>query len=80
MLLKMPGVNSKNYRYLMNKVKDIAELSSLSEEALSGVMGSNQHAKLLWNFLHKEQTAADTTTGSKTTKTEPGKRWSKRKR
>lgn len=80
MLLRMPGVNSKNYRNLMNRVADIAELSTLSEEALSGIMGSSQHAKQLWDFLHKEQSTADTASGSKPGKSEPARKWSKRKR
>lgn len=82
MLLRMPGVNSKNYRNLMNRVTDIAELSTLSEETLSGIMGSSQHAKQLWDFLHKEQKAAETSaaSGTKPGKSEPARKWSKRKR
>ncbi|ESO97764.1 hypothetical protein LOTGIDRAFT_104289 [Lottia gigantea] len=51
-LLKMPGVNSKNFKYIMNKVKDLAELVSLSEEKLTEIMGSCNHANRLYEFLH----------------------------
>ncbi|KAK6192721.1 hypothetical protein SNE40_004145 [Patella caerulea] len=52
-LLKMPGINSKNFRQVMNKVKDLAELVTLSEERLTEILGSSSHAKLLFTFLHK---------------------------
>ncbi|XP_071117720.1 DNA repair endonuclease XPF-like [Haliotis cracherodii] len=54
-LLRMPGVNSKNYRYIMNKVQDLAELTTLSEEELSSIMGNAQQANQLYTFLHTEQ-------------------------
>lgn len=78
-LLRMPGVNSKNYRSIMNKVADIAELSTLSEDALTGIMGSSQHAKLLWDFLHKEH-SEETASSSKGAKSETARKWTKRKR
>lgn len=51
-LLKMPGVNAKNCRSLMNHVKNIAELASLSQEELAGVLGNAANAKQLYDFIH----------------------------
>ncbi len=55
MLLKMPGVTSKNVFSIMNAVEDLSELVSLSEERLAEILGSVHHARLLYHFLHKQQ-------------------------
>jgi len=52
---KMSGVNSKNYRFLLNKVKDINELVEMNETQLSEILGNSQTAKLLYKFIRKEQ-------------------------
>ena len=41
-------------RYIMEKVKDLQELVSLSQEELEEILGNDANAKLLWNFLHSE--------------------------
>ncbi|XP_039089538.1 DNA repair endonuclease XPF isoform X1 [Hyaena hyaena] len=51
-LLKMPGVNAKNCRALMHHVKNIAELASLSQDELAGVLGNASNAKQLYDFIH----------------------------
>ncbi|XP_003802775.1 DNA repair endonuclease XPF [Otolemur garnettii] len=51
-LLKMPGVNAKNCRSLMNHVKNIAELATLSQDKLSSVLGNAANAKQLYDFIH----------------------------
>ncbi|XP_029432485.1 DNA repair endonuclease XPF isoform X2 [Rhinatrema bivittatum] len=51
-LLKMPGVNAKNCRALMNHVKSIAELTTLSQNQLSEILGNVQSAKQLYDFIH----------------------------
>lgn len=53
-LLRMPGVNVKNYRLIMKKVENLAELSTLSEEKLTEIMGNSSNAKTLHKFLHNE--------------------------
>lgn len=81
MLLRMPGVNSRNYRDIMNKVENLTELSTLSEEKLNTIMMNSQHAKQLWNFLHKEHDPTKTkATEYEDNKSNTGKRWKKRKR
>ncbi|CAE1245383.1 ERCC4 [Acanthosepion pharaonis] len=50
-LLKMPGINSKNYRLIMNMVTDLHELSSLSLEQLTEILGNARNAETLWNFI-----------------------------
>ncbi|XP_043568043.1 DNA repair endonuclease XPF isoform X1 [Chiloscyllium plagiosum] len=51
-LLKMPGVNTKNSRALMNQVKSIAELVTLSQERLAEILGNTNNARQLWEFIH----------------------------
>ena len=41
-------------RYIMEKVKDLQELVSLSQKELEEILGNDTNAKLLWNFLHSE--------------------------
>nr|XP_033770809.1 DNA repair endonuclease XPF isoform X2 [Geotrypetes seraphini] len=57
-LLKLPGVNAKNCRLLMNHVKNIAELTALSEEQLSAILGNSRSAKQLYDFIHTTYTEA----------------------
>ncbi|CAH2306930.1 DNA repair endonuclease XPF [Pelobates cultripes] len=51
-LLKMPGVNAKNCRAIMNHVKNIAELTTLSQEKLSEILGNSNNTKQLYDFIH----------------------------
>ncbi|XP_012502999.1 PREDICTED: DNA repair endonuclease XPF [Propithecus coquereli] len=51
-LLKMPGVNAKNCRSLMNHVKNIAELATLSQDKLTSILGNAANAKQLYDFIH----------------------------
>ncbi|XP_028403688.1 DNA repair endonuclease XPF-like isoform X1 [Dendronephthya gigantea] len=51
-LHKLPGINSKNCKTVMNKVKNIHELSELSEERLQEILGNAVNAKKLWEFFH----------------------------
>ena len=56
MLLKMPGINSKNIFSVLNKVEDFRELVNLELEKLTEILGSEVNAKLLHEFLHSEHT------------------------
>ncbi|XP_028264218.1 DNA repair endonuclease XPF [Parambassis ranga] len=51
-LLKMPGVNSKNYRALIRNSDSLADLAKLSQDKLSEILGNTNNAKLLYEFLH----------------------------
>ncbi|NXW83457.1 XPF endonuclease, partial [Alopecoenas beccarii] len=51
-LLKMPGVNAKNCRALMNRVKSIAELVTLSKDELAKILGNAANATQLFDFIH----------------------------
>ncbi|XP_025904852.1 DNA repair endonuclease XPF [Nothoprocta perdicaria] len=51
-LLKMPGVNTKNCRVLMNHVKSIAELVTLSKDKLTEILGNSVNATQLFDFIH----------------------------
>ncbi|WAR24634.1 XPF-like protein [Mya arenaria] len=73
------GVNSKNYKSIMNSMTDIAELSTLTEEELTRIMGNAQNAKQLWNFLHKDFSGIQSSDKGKV-ETKAGKKWNKRKR
>ncbi|XP_063790404.1 DNA repair endonuclease XPF [Pseudophryne corroboree] len=57
-LLKMPGVNAKNCRAIMNHIKNIAELTTLSLEKLSEILGNSNAAKQLYDFIHTSYTEA----------------------
>ncbi|XP_056018962.1 DNA repair endonuclease XPF-like isoform X2 [Ostrea edulis] len=57
-LLKMPGVNVKNYRLIMNKVESLSTLCDCSLEQLTEIMGSEPHAKQLYNFIHSKPKAS----------------------
>ncbi|KAL5021200.1 hypothetical protein ScPMuIL_000355 [Solemya velum] len=54
MLLKMPGINSKNYRLVMNHVHSLSDLCTQTEDQLASVLGNKSNAKKLWQFLHLE--------------------------
>uniref|UniRef100_A0A8C2TP40 DNA repair endonuclease XPF n=1 Tax=Coturnix japonica TaxID=93934 RepID=A0A8C2TP40_COTJA len=51
-LLKMPGVNAKNCHVLMNHVKSIAELVTLSKDKLCDILGNAANATQLFDFIH----------------------------
>ncbi|XP_059178554.1 DNA repair endonuclease XPF-like isoform X2 [Physella acuta] len=53
-VLRMPGINSKNFRYIFNKYSNLYEVSQASLEELTQVLGSSVHAQQLYDFLHKE--------------------------
>ncbi|XP_077131281.1 DNA repair endonuclease XPF isoform X1 [Ranitomeya variabilis] len=57
-LLKMPGVNAKNCRAIMNHVKNITELTTLSLDRLSEILGNSNMAKQLHDFIHTSYTEA----------------------
>lgn len=59
-LLKMPGVSIKNYRRIMNKVENLAELCSLSEDQLAEIMDNKSSAKLLYDFINKDHKQSET--------------------
>ena len=40
------------HRYLLNQVKDMQELVKMSQHQLEQVLGSDNNAQLLWQFLH----------------------------
>ncbi|CAI8009793.1 DNA repair endonuclease XPF [Geodia barretti] len=51
-LMKLPGINSRNCRVVLEKVKDLQELVSLSQEQLEQLLGNSNNASLLFSFLH----------------------------
>ncbi|CAM5143432.1 unnamed protein product [Eretmochelys imbricata] len=51
-LLKIPGVNAKNCHILMNHIKSISELVTLSQDKLSEILGNAVNAKQLYDFIH----------------------------
>ncbi|XP_026861910.2 DNA repair endonuclease XPF [Electrophorus electricus] len=52
LLLRMPGVNVKNFRCLLKHATSLAELVTLSQEKLSEILGSTSNARQLYEFLH----------------------------
>lgn len=51
-LSRMPGINSKNIHLIMNKIKNIAELVSLTLEQLTQILENSSNAKLLYESIH----------------------------
>ncbi|KAF6200965.1 hypothetical protein GE061_005412, partial [Apolygus lucorum] len=49
---KLPGVNSKNIRVILNKGKSLSHLLTLSQEELTEMLGNKANAELLFNALH----------------------------
>lgn len=51
-LLRMPGVNVKNFKSLIKHASCLADLITLSQERLSEILGSSSNARQLYEFLH----------------------------
>ncbi|XP_005939175.1 DNA repair endonuclease XPF [Haplochromis burtoni] len=51
-LMKMPGVNTKNYRALIKNADSLADLAKISQDKLGKILGNANNAKLLYEFLH----------------------------
>ncbi|XP_019719117.1 DNA repair endonuclease XPF isoform X1 [Hippocampus comes] len=51
-LLKMPGVNTKNFRALIRNADSLADLAKLSQDKLAEILENAHNAKLLYEFLH----------------------------
>lgn len=54
MLQAMPGINFKNYRHVMDRVKNIRELSDFSLEQCQGLVGT-ENGRLLYKFFRVQQ-------------------------
>uniref|UniRef100_A0A0A9ZJ13 DNA repair endonuclease XPF n=2 Tax=Lygus hesperus TaxID=30085 RepID=A0A0A9ZJ13_LYGHE len=62
---KLPGVNSKNIRVILNKGKSLSHLLTLSQEELGEMLGNKANAELLYNALHATPTESqDASTSS----------------
>ncbi|KAL1130893.1 hypothetical protein AAG570_012134 [Ranatra chinensis] len=59
---KLPGVNSKNIRSLLEKGKSLNHLITLTQSELEDILGNSLNAELLFNALHK--TSKPATDGS----------------
>ncbi len=53
LLLKIPGVNSKNIKAIMTKVPDLYHLCQMSEEELTEIIENSKNAKLIYEFFNK---------------------------
>ena len=49
----MPGISTKNYRYIMTQVRDVAELCDLTQEELAELLGAEAGRKL-FRFINKD--------------------------
>lgn len=54
-LLKIPGIDSKNVNRVITKVKDLCALCAMSEEELSDVLENSKAAKVVYEFLNKSK-------------------------
>lgn len=74
----MPGVNIKNYRKIMNKVENLADLCSMTEDQLAELMDNKSSAKLLYDFIHTDHKRAESS--DKAIKSKDYRKTFKRKR
>ncbi len=51
-LLRMPGVNVKNFKSLIKHASCLADLVTFSQEKLSEILGGSSNARQLYEFLH----------------------------
>lgn len=52
--MKVPNISIKNIRLVLDKVKSLEELSSLSQEDLSKLLDNKQYAEAIVDFLNKD--------------------------
>ncbi|KAM8836185.1 DNA repair endonuclease XPF isoform 2-T2 [Spinachia spinachia] len=51
-LLKMPGVNIKNYRAVVKNADNLADVCKLGQDKLAEILGNANNGRLLYEFLH----------------------------
>nr|XP_040032450.1 DNA repair endonuclease XPF isoform X1 [Gasterosteus aculeatus aculeatus] len=51
-LLKMPGVNVKNYRAVVKNADNLADMCKLGQDKLAEILGNANNGRLLYEFLH----------------------------
>jgi DNA excision repair protein ERCC-4 len=51
-LLNLPGINTKNYRYVMSRVRSLEDLVGLGLEEVQELIGVEAGRKL-YNFVHR---------------------------
>lgn len=54
-LLKIPGIDSKNVNRIITKVKDLCELCTMSEQELTDVLENSKCAKVAYEFFNKSK-------------------------
>nr|CAG4638335.1 EOG090X03DI [Cyclestheria hislopi] len=76
-VLKLPGINSKNVRRVLNKVDNLGQLISMTKEELNELLENSINANVLWEALHSTShvpSKQSELTGKK------GKQWKSRNR
>ncbi|XP_011868390.1 PREDICTED: DNA repair endonuclease XPF [Vollenhovia emeryi] len=63
-IAKLPGVNTKNLRVLLNKGKSLDHLIKLSQEELREILGNKSDAELLYKALHEKCLQTDDGAGT----------------
>ena len=53
MLRSLPGVTTKNYRYIMSKVDNIEALCEMELKGIQELIGAEQ-GKILFNFINRD--------------------------
>jgi hypothetical protein len=54
MLLKIPGINSKNVHRVMSRVENLREMFQMTEEQLTEVLENSKAAKQVYEFVNYE--------------------------
>ncbi|TRY83980.1 hypothetical protein DNTS_006298 [Danionella cerebrum] len=57
-LLRLPGVNVKNFKSLIRHTSCLADLVTFSQEKLTEILGSSSNARQLYEFIHNSMDVA----------------------
>ncbi|CAD5126028.1 DgyrCDS14204 [Dimorphilus gyrociliatus] len=57
LILKMPGINTKNAYTILNKVSNVADLATKSKEDLGKILHSDIHGEKLYTFMNHHETS-----------------------
>lgn len=52
LLRALPGINAKNVKYVMSKVRSVTEFCALGLPEVQEILG-NEPGKLCWEFMHQ---------------------------
>lgn len=64
LILKIPGINTKNAHNILNKVTNIVDLATKCQEEVGNILQSDIHGEKLYNFINHYETGQSMGTSS----------------